>query len=530
LVIIICSAVSLSGQQKKVILEGNVSFISSQHIYVKFSSTENIQIGDTLFIQKEKNLLPVLFVSQHSSSSCICKMIGQPNLKVSDAIFALVKENKKITSKAISAHKDTTEMRTENQTSIARFKKPAIPNKDQVVQGRLSVSSYSNLSNVPASNDTRFRYTLLFNIANPNSSKLSFESYVTFTHKSGDWAAVNKDIFNALKIYSLAIKYNLNDKIDFWVGRKINPKVSSLGAIDGLQTEYNSGKFFFGLVGGSRPDYMNYSFNFKLFEYGAYIGQHYTSDTGTEQTTAAFFEQNNNGKTDRRFIYFQHDNSLAKNLNLFISSEIDLFKIQNGLPVNSLSLTSLYVSLGYRISRQLSVFGSYDERRNVIYYETFRSRGDSIFDAATRQGIQFRINFHPGKLINMGLGAGHQFRNNDLRATDNINGYINFNQVPWKNGSTTLSSNLLRTSYLNGKIYGLKIDRDLISGKLTVGLGYQYVDFQYLSSNTSMFQHLANLDLFWRINRKLSFSVNCEKTFEKPVSYTRIYANLIKRF
>lgn len=84
--------------------------------------------------------------------------------------------------------------------------------------------------------------------------------------------------------------------------------------------------------------------------------------------------------------------------------------------------------------------------------------------------------------------------------------------------------------YLDGKIFGLRLNKELISGKISTGFGYQYVNYQFVSSNPQLLEHIANLDLSWQINRKFSFSVNCEKTFEKPVSYTRIYANIIKRF
>ena len=166
----------------------------------------------------------------------------------------------------------------------------------------------------------------------------------------------------------------------------------------------------------------------------------------------------------------------------------------------------------------------------MIYYQTFKNRGDSIFEAATRQGMQFRVNYRPGKLVFIGLSAGYQSRDRDIRSTENVSGYLSFNRIPLINGSATLSSSLLRTGYLNGKIFGLRLNKELISGKISTGLGYQYVDYQFLTSNPKLLEHIANLDLSWQANGKLSFSVNCEKTFEKLVSYTRIYANVIKRF
>lgn len=209
---------------------------------------------------------------------------------------------------------------------------------------------------------------------------------------------------------------------------------------------------------------------------------------------------------------------------------MDLFKIEKGVPMNSLSLTSLYLSLRFRVSNQLSLFGFYDERKNVIYYQTFKNRGDSIFEAATRQGTQFRINYRPGNLVFIGLNAGYQFRNKDIRSTENLSGFLSLNQVPGINATATVSSNLIRTGYLDGKMIGLRFNKDLNSGTINMGLGYQYVNYQFDNSTSNLVEHIGNLDFLWRIKRKLSFSINCEKTFEKPVNYIRIFANLIKRF
>jgi hypothetical protein len=528
-VLIVCSALQIFGQQEKNIRKGKISFVSSQNIYVQFPSTENIRQGDTLFIRRDNNLIPVLIVDQMSSISCICKVIGQPSLKVSDEIVASISETKKVPQTETPVAADATVATLESKQATQAGSKPVAKN-EQLVQGRLSLASYSNLSNISGIGNTRFRYTLQLNVGNTKKSKLSAESYIQYTHNTNSFPQSTNSIFDNLKIYNLAVKYRSENGLNIAVGRSMNTKVSNLGAIDGLQMEINPSNFFVGAMAGYRPDYMDYSFNSNLFEYGAYFGHKYHSDIGNVQSTLAFFQQNNQGKTDRRFAYFQHDNSLIKDLNLFISGEVDLYKIENGIPMNTLSLTSLYISLRYRINRQLSLFGSYDERKNIIYYQTFKNRGDSIFDAATLQGMQLRVNYRPGNIIFVGLSGGYQFRTKDLKSTENASAFITFNKVPLINGIATLTTNLLRTGYLDGKIFGIRLNKDLVSGKINTGLGYQYVDYNFSTSNTGLTEHIANLDFSWLINRKLSFSVYCEKTFEKPVSNTRIYANLIKRF
>ena len=155
------------------------------------------------------------------------------------------------------------------------------------------------------------------NAQNIGNSKLSAEVYIDFVHKINEWSEIKADIFNGLKIYNLALNYEFNKNNKIWLGRKINPRISNMGAIDGLQYELRLKSFTIGVVGGFRPDYLNYSFNAKLLQFGGYLGHDYSNKNGSMQTTLAFINQMNNGKTDRRFAYFQHTNALIKNLYFF---------------------------------------------------------------------------------------------------------------------------------------------------------------------------------------------------------------------
>jgi hypothetical protein len=282
---------------------------------------------------------------------------------------------------------------------------------------------------------------------------------------------------------------------------------------------------------GTNPDYSDYSFNPDLFEYGAYVSHDFKNTTGQMVNSFAFLQQTNNGNTDRRFAYFQHENSLLKNLNLFASCELDLYALKDSVPTNEISLTSLYLSLHYRFSRKLSAYVSYDARKNVIYYETFKTYLDQLIDVATRQGYQFRVNYNPSKIVSAGISGGYRFQKNDPEPMLNANGYVTFPQVPGINASVSLSTNWMNTSYVDGMIYGIRIYRDIIPAKLSSGIFYRFVDYNYLNSGSSMgLQHMAELELSWQISRKFSFSANYDGTFDSSNKYNSIYLNLIKRF
>ncbi len=534
LTLVLIPILKLYGQTERPVVEGKVSYVTLQNIYAKFETTGLVQQGDTIYILKDQKLIPLFVADAVSSSSCVGKSLEKVEVKESDPVFVKIRIKEKeatlagndVATKQLSA----TPMEATVQPNIgskAALKKE--PGKKQKITGRVSASSYSSFSNTSDLNQ-RLRYTFVFNARNISESRFSFESYVLFTHKLNQWVDVRNNIFSALKIYNLNVGYDVNENTHLSFGRKINFRIASVGAIDGFQGETKLGNFTMGVVVGTNPDYSDYRFNPKLFEYGGYLSHDVKTETGSMTNSVAFLQQTNNGMTDRRFVYFQHDNSLIKNVNLFASCEFDLYALQNGVPSNAVSLTSLYLSLNYRFSGKLSAYLSYDARKNVIYYETFRNYLDQMLVDATRQGYQMRLNYRPSNKIFAGVTGGYRFQKNDLNPMENVNGYLTFNQVPLINSSVSFSTNWLNTSYVNGIVYGVRLYKDLIPSKLSSGVFYRMVDYNYTNTSTRSLQHMAEFELNWQIKRKLSFSVNYDGTFDKTNTYHSIYVSLIQRF
>lgn len=530
LIVVFLLISNLYGQVAKPLVEGKVSYITLQNIYVKFEQAGLVKPGDTIFIRKDQVLTP-LFVSESvSSTSCVGKPFEKFEIQVSDVVLIRdkrpdkqIKEQSKEGATLGKTSKQQDSLQTSNIKEISK------PEREQKIRGRLSASSYSSFSNTSDFNQ-RMRYTFALSADHISNSKFSTDTYINFTHQIKHWADVQNNIFHALKIYTLAVKYDVNDRTRVLMGRSINPRIASVGAIDGLQAETKAGNFTFGAVVGSNPDYTDYSFNPKLFEYGGYLSHDYKNANGIMVNSFAFFQQNNGGKTDRRFVYFQQDNSLAKNINLFLSCELDLYTLKNSVPTNTISLTSFYLSLRYRISRQLSVYASYDARKNIIYYETFKTYLDQMLLDATRQGYQFRVNYNPGKFVYSGISGGYRFQKNDVHPMLNVNGFLTFPQVPLINASVSLSTNWLKSSYVDGMIYGINLYRDIVPSKLSTGIFYRLVDYNYLNTSSKSLQHMAEFELSWQISRKIYFSANYDGTFEKSNQYHSVYLSLIKRF
>ncbi|WP_319270152.1 hypothetical protein [uncultured Draconibacterium sp.] len=515
-----------SAQESTNLKEGKVSYITGENIYVRFASTEQIENGDTLFVQNENGLVPALLVNHRSSISCLCAVIGDHKFSVDDVIYS------RLGNTPLQQIKEAQQQLPEqdvNEQVLTTVEQEKVASRIQEINGRLSMSSYSNFSD-EGDDVHRFRYTLSAKATNLAQSKLSAETYISFTHKLNEWDVVKEDLNNALKVYSLALRYDINESATVWAGRKINPRIANVGAIDGLQFEYKFKNMFAGIVGGSRPDYQDYGYNLDLFEYGAYVGHSTKTENGFVQSSLAFFEQRNTGNVDRRFVYLQHTNSAIKNLTLFSSLELDLYKLENDEPTNTVSLTSLYLSARYRFSRRFSAFASYDNRKNVIYYETFRNYADEVLQQASRQGVRLRLNYRPVNGFIVGTSAGTRFRDADPRPTKTLNGFATWTKVPAINASLSVTANLMQTSYLDGQVYGARLSKDLVSGKLYTMLHYRWVDFQYVNTLTNLQQHIGEIDLSYQFNKKLYLSANYEATFQDQQLFNRVYLNLRIKF
>ena len=515
--------------------EGTVTYITSQHIYVKFNSTENLSEGDTLYIQQGGKELPALQIKNLSSISCVCIPLLSQAFKVSQNVYANMKtkvDSVELSEPITSTPEPTSKLLEIDSTltQSPRVDSSAVKQLKQDISGRISVSSYSNLNNVTADRNQRMRYTFSMRANHLGNSKFSVESYLSFAHRNSNWEKVKENIFNGLKIYNLSVKYAFDETMYVSLGRKINPKLSSVGAIDGIQIEKSFNSLTLGAIVGSRPDYTDYGINPNLLQYGIYLGHELKGINGSMQNTLAFIEQTNHSMTDRRFAYFQHTNMLIKNLFFFGSAEIDLFKNVDGIQENVFDLTNTYLSLRYRIIRPLSVGMSFSARNNIIYYETYKDFLERLLDTETLQGWRFRVNYRPAKYLFMNIHAGYRYRKDDPRPSKNMNATLTYTQVPGIGASMTASATWLETSYLNGIVYGLGLSRNIISDKLSGGVKYRYVDNLYRNSEFALVQHVGEVNLSWMIYRKLSLSVYYEGSFEQELTHHRIYLNISQRF
>lgn len=503
------------------VLQGEVTFVTSSNIYVRFDDTSLIKIGDSLRLDRDSGK-PCLLVNSKSTTSCVCRPLDDCEISKGERVIFILPIR-------------LPERTIEDEPEPSLLQETADPQEEgilysQEIRARISASTYSTVSN---DRDDRHRLMsgLSIDADHINDSRFSADVYMNFRQifDQANSSALKDNTL--LRIFNFSVGYEATPALNITLGRSINPKISSLGAIDGLQLEKQFGKSYVGALVGSRPDIFNFDYNPDLLEYGAYYGINTDSKNMYSQSTLGLIEQRGNGDIDRRYAYFQHSSTHFRRLNFFTSAEMDLFSKVDFTTKNDLRLTSLYASMRYRFSRAFNAMLSYDSRKRIIYYETYRSDIDQFLDDdLARQGVRARLNFRPLKNVYTGFSYGKRFQSDQQNQSENLYGYFTLSRTPGIDGRTSLSYNRNKSNYLLLNIASLRHSRSFMENRLNTDVYYRFVHYDYSNLNNKVLQHFIGGDLSYNINRTLLFSVTGEYSMYDDSRNYRVYTRIIQRF
>lgn len=525
---------SIHGQSQELSddkLTGTVTFITSDHTYIRFLNTEHISIGDTLF-KGHENRIPCLRIVQKSSTSVVGTSISDCGLKKGASIFV---QNPKMQNSPLERNTNTSDEEIQeeiNQPVRSRRNQqnrhPEYKNNERI-RGRISGSSYSSLDSIRDRHRVMMRFSL--SADHINNSKWSFESFFNYRKNLVSSTEEYTRPTSFFRVYNMSASYQASPSLSLTFGRKINRRISSLGSLDGFQAEYATSNLYLGAIAGLKPDLIAFSLNTDLFQFGGYIGGQLNSYQFRSETTIGILEQRNSGQIDRRFGYVQHASSFGNKIYFFSSLELDLYNGGIGLSQTSTRLTSLYSSINWKIHRSLSLMLSYDSRKRIIYYETFRTELEELLaDDLARQGLRFRMNLRPAKYIFAGISVSKRFRSDKQNASDNLNGNISHSKLPYINGRMNINYNWNKSNYLDSRIYSIHHNRSVTALGVDLSIYYRLVHYKYVNNSLSIRQQFYGIGISGPIRDKLTFHVLGELSNREGRNSFRINTKIIKRF
>lgn len=515
----------------QIVKEGKVGYTSSQMVYVNFDNTTGISESDTLFVKVKNKNLPALVVKYLSSSSAACEKLTNEEFKSGGLVYASINDNQSTTLENVPLN--STAQTNEIKPLVKEIKQEYKSAKEieAKINGRYSIQSYSNFNNISDKGDyQRWRHSFRFGVQNIGGSGLSFSTYSIFAYKADEWKTISSKLGRALKVYDLNLNYRFDESTQLWFGRYLNRKISNISIVDGLQFEKAFSFLTFGLIAGSRPNFTDFGLNTKLFEYGIYLNRIDSLGKAIMENTFSIFQQTNNSKVDRRFAYLQHTNNIITNTNLFASAEVDLYKRELGIGKSDFSLTSLYLSARYAPVREFSLNVSYDARKNVYYYETFKSLSDSVLENETRQGFRIRTVLRPFNNLVIGLQYGYRDSKSDLKPSKNYGGNISYSMIPIIQSSFGLNYNRLISNYVDGNVYSITLNKSLSEIRSDLSISFRKTDYSFALGNTKFDEKAFIFDFTTSLLNPISLSMSYEGAFESTRSYGRILFDITMRF
>lgn len=518
---------SVQAQQKEWI-KGSVSFASVSNVYVRFESTADLKEGDTLYLDQAGQMQAALVIKKKSSLSCVTEplitgKVWNTGLAIMFPKVTKIQEVKTpaevITPPAVVTEETTqAEALDSSSTKKEKIRKP-------LINGRFSASTNASLTD--GADYQRMRLGFTFNVTNIGGGYFSTQNYITYRHRYG--IDQQTGFYDDFKIYALALGYDRNGH-SIYLGRRINNRIANLGAIDGLQYEKKAGSWVLGAFAGSRPDHINYTFNPTLLQGGVMVGFEKQGEQSSSQTSLAWVEQRNDGKIDRRFAYLQHNSNLGKNINIFGSLEMDMFQNVRDTVSNKIQLTGAYFSVRYRPFRSLNITASYDNRRNVIFYESQRTYIDQLLNQETRQGYRLQAGWQVIRNINLNASVFYRYQENQLKPTKNQVVNLNISRFPSKNMSLNLNYNTLESYYFTGNIYGGRLNHNALKGRLGLEANYRKVNYSFFSGEQQLKQDIFGLSANIVMARLTTLILSYEGTFEPNRKYHRYFITAIQRF
>lgn len=190
------------------------------------------------------------------------------------------------------------------------------------------------------------------------------------------------------------------------VGRQMSPTLATVAFLDGVLVEGHGRSWALGVVGGTEPDPVTFDPSGLVKDMGGYL-QFRSAVGGARRWTATVGAMGSytEGHSNREFAYLQ-GGYMDTRFSAFFAQEIDYYapwKVEAGEP-RSISPTSTYANLRWRIANPVTIAAGYDNRRNVRLFRD-AVNPETVFDDAFRQGYWGSLGLNPGRHFQVGLEA-----------------------------------------------------------------------------------------------------------------------------
>ena len=384
-------------------IEAEVTYISSEAIYINAGTDYGLAVGDSLAVVRSGNKMGWLKITNVSSKSSAAVLLSaEAAIRVGDYVaieYEIVAEPaaadsaRPIPNESIKRDKKSNENQLRGTVTIEQvaYQDQSGSQRNWYQSGLGLRLRMDNIGGHGINFAMRHR-TRLYHRSKPTRID---QSQNQWTHRLSEFSFTSN-----------------NDRRQWGVGRVVPPQVRGMGYIDGAYlVRPVSERWSAGAAVGTSPSYTDSGFDFDRRKAGLFvayeIGQY---DTRRLALSAALSTEYRVNTVSRDFLYFQSDFSSSRKLYLFQSAEIDINRSwRYASSQERLKLTNYFGSARLQVRNNLGIRFSYDSRSAIRYFES-REIADSLFDDRSRRGLRGGVDWSASKLLRITADAGIRLR------------------------------------------------------------------------------------------------------------------------
>lgn len=505
-----------------------VSYVNDQSVYLKFNQTKGVQEGDTVF--RETDGQACLIIQKMSSVSCLATRISDCEVQKGQQFFVRLSADAEPAS--IDPPIKEEQPRAIESTADSLAKSAPIKTKSPAKKGDKGYLNLALSTAATSSDIGRETYRSVFRanlrVDSLFGQDLRLEAYGNVQDFRRSYESTG-DAMRA-NVYNLALIYHPTKHHQITVGRRLNNRIASLGAIDGLQWEGHWGGWRTGVIAGSRPDFGNYGYNFDLMQYGVYGAYDWGKGKNNGQASLGVMQQTNQGAIDRRYLYTQQSYRFDR-WYFFSSAEVDLYEnFDSAQAQSTFKLSSLYLSARWRATNRWTLFASYDNRQQIIFFERYDSEVERLLsEQGAREGLRFRTDYRFWHSTHLGLSYNLRTNPTAGNNSQNLQASLSQGNLPWIGGTISYRFNQNQNGQINSEINSLRYSRGFKSGQ-RFSVYYRYMAMRYVFRDITLDpQQFYGAEYSQSIGNSWNLGIMGEYSLIHQQNQIRLYLRLSKR-
>jgi hypothetical protein len=391
-VLFFCAGGVCAAAQLLVRVVAPVTYVTPGTLYFRAGTSAGIAQGDTLTVIRGPKSLGKVSVTAVSSGSSVATIIFRTDtIRVGDSVWT--RKPKPETPKSVSVGGTSG-----RGTMIGGSR----------ISGRLALQYVGSGSSVPFMDLAR--PALVYRLRASRLGGTDLEFSIDGRTYSDLYPNHGPDFHKAAtRMYELSLSNDAAGRwYGFYLGRFLPGFASGIGPVDGAQLFVRRGRFTFGILGGTQPDYVNSGVDMTLQKFAGYVSMNWGPDVFSKSyVTLAYGQQLNKGKPDRDFLYLESFVRPGGGFYFNANTEFDLHVREDGERIKKLRLTNSFLSMTWTPSvNWISISAGYDAARAIYLFESMKVFPDSLLDRSLREGFRGSVSISlPARLTLQSSGS-----------------------------------------------------------------------------------------------------------------------------